>query len=110
MTPQEYSHEIETRGGKAVVAAHLGITISTINKRCSGQHAVTNEAALAVQALPEDKAWQAQTVNRIASNANFREKFRSETLKMKFGPLRSLRASLLSVAGWPLDKRNSVYK
>lgn len=52
MTAEEYKAEREKRGTQAEIAAQLGVARNTIIRRESGDMVITQEAALAIQALP----------------------------------------------------------
>ena len=53
MRPSEYKHERQRRGlTQAALAAQLGIPRESVSRRENGTQKITEEAALAIQALP----------------------------------------------------------
>lgn len=53
MTPQDYKAARKLRGSQVAVAAMLGVRQATISDRETGAIPVTQEAALALSAIPK---------------------------------------------------------
>jgi DNA-binding transcriptional regulator YiaG len=55
MTPEEYKAARELRGSQTAVALLLGVNWHTVQKREGGSTPITQEAALALLALPRKR-------------------------------------------------------
>jgi len=53
MTPAEYKSAREMRGSQVVVAEKLGVAQNTVSRREIGEIPITQEAAIALLALPK---------------------------------------------------------
>lgn len=97
MNPKNYAHEIEKRGGKNAVAKILGLSISSLNRRLTGEHAITPEATLALGAIPVRPEWS--ELSRLVRDREHRNHYKVWTLALPHGQERQRRLALLAEAG-----------